>query len=602
VAEFIEDIGRTHNCGELRGGDVGKQVVLFGWVASRRDLGGCVFIDMRDRAGITQIIFDPNHAPEAFRLAGDVRPEWVIGVSGQVRSRGANQNTKLATGEIEVLGDRLQVFNRSEIPPFLIEDGVDAREELRLTYRYLDLRRPEMTRRLIMRHRITQCIRQQFSAEGFLELETPFMIKSTPGGARNFLVPSRFNPGSFYGLAESPQIFKQLFMIAGYDRYFQIVRCFRDEDLRGDRQPEFTQVDLEMSFVKPKDVFGVVESVIAAVFKEALGSEPTRPFVVMSYDQAMRRFGSDKPDTRFGLELCDVTEAAKNFDGGGIGMIREAVAAGGVVKCLVIPASAGMSRSEIDKLEDKVKELGGKGLARARIEPDGGWSQTPMAKKVSAEMRAAFNRAANATPGDVMLLQFGPARTVHTVLGGLRLHLAKHLKLVPEERFELLWVTDFPLFERSEETGAIVASHHPFTAPHQDDLPLLESDPLRCRARAYDLVLNGVEIGGGSIRIHDTDLQARVFKVLGISKEEAEQKFSFLLKALSFGAPPHGGLALGLDRLVMLLTGGSSIRDVIPFPKTQRGQCLLTGAPSTVADQQLQELFIKRTVPDEAKS
>ena len=544
----------------------------------------------------------PTTQPEAFRLAGDVRPEWVIGVSGHVRSRGANQNIKLATGEIEVLGDRLQVFNRSEIPPFLIEDGVDAREELRLTYRYLDLRRPEMTRRLIMRHRIMQCIREQFSAEGFLELETPFMIKSTPGGARNFLVPSRLNPGSFYGLAESPQIFKQLFMIAGYDRYFQIVRCFRDEDLRGDRQPEFTQVDLEMSFVRPQDIFRVVESVIAAVFKEALGSEPTRPFVVMSYDQAMRRFGSDKPDTRFGLELCDLTEAAKNFDGGGIGMIGEAVAAGGVVKCLVIPAAAGMSRSEIDKLEDKVKELGGKGLARARIEPDGGWSQTPMAKKVSREMRAAFNRAANVTPGDVMLLQVGPARTVHTVLGGLRLHLAKHLKLVPEGRFELLWVTDFPLFERSEETGAIVASHHPFTALHQDDLPLLESDPLRCRARAYDLVLNGVEIGGGSIRIHDTDLQARVFKVLGISKEEAEQKFSFLLKALSFGAPPHGGLALGLDRLVMLLTGGSSIRDVIPFPKTQRGQCLLTGAPSTVADQQLQELFIKRTVPGEAKS
>jgi aspartyl-tRNA synthetase len=357
-----------------------------------------------------------------------------------------------------------------------------------------------------------------------------------------------------------------------------------------------------MSFVKPKDIFGVVESVIAAVFKEALGIEPKLPFVVMPYDQAMGRFGSDKPDTRFGLELSDVTAAAKNFDGGGIGMIGEAVAAGGVVKCLVIPAAAGMSRSEIDKLEDKVKELGGKGLARARIEPDGGWSQTPMAKKVSREMRAAFNRAANVTPGDVMLLQFGPARTVHTVLGGLRLHLAKHLKLVPEGRFELLWVTDFPLFERSEETGAIVASHHPFTALHQDDLPLLESDPLRCRARAYDLVLNGVEIGGGSIRIHDADLQARVFKVLGISKEEAEQKFSFLLKALSFGAPPHGGLALGLDRLVMLLTGGSSIRDVIPFPKTQRGQCLLTGAPSTVADQQLQELFIKRTVPGEAKS
>jgi aspartyl-tRNA synthetase len=602
LAAFIEDIGRTHNCGELRGADVGKQVVLFGWVASRRDLGGCVFIDMRDRTGITQIIFDPNHAPDAFRLAGDVRPEWVIGVSGQVRSRGANQNAKLATGEIEVLGDRLQVFNRSEVPPFLIEDGVDAREELRLTYRYLDLRRPEMARRLIMRHRILQRIRQQFTAEGFLELETPFMIKSTPGGARNFLVPSRLNPGAFYGLAESPQIFKQLFMIAGLDRYFQIVRCFRDEDLRGDRQPEFTQVDLEMSFVIPKDIFKVVESVIAAVFKEALGIEPTRPFVVMPYDQAMGRFGSDKPDTRFGLELCDLTEAAKKCDGGGIGMIKEALSDSGVVKCLVIPAASGMSRSEVDKLEDKVKELGGKGLARAKVEPDGNWSQTPLAKKVSPEMRAEFNRVSNAKPGDVLLMQFGPARNVNTILGGLRLLLGKQLKLIPEGQFELLWVTDFPLFERSEETGEIVASHHPFTAPHQDDLAFLESDPLRCRARAYDLVLNGVEIGGGSIRIHDSDTQARVFNVLGISKEEAELKFSFLLKALSFGAPPHGGLALGLDRLVMLLTNGSSIRDVIPFPKTQRGQCLMTGAPSTVSDQQVQELFIKLTASGEAKS
>jgi aspartyl-tRNA synthetase len=601
VAEFIEDIGRTHNCGELHSGDVGTQVVVFGWVASRRDLGGCVFIDMRDRAGITQIIFDPNHAPEAFRLAGEVRPEWVIGVSGKVRSRGTNKNTKLATGEIEVLGDRLQVFNKSEVPPFLIEDGVDAREELRLTYRYLDLRRPEMARRLIMRHRIMQRIREQFAIEGFLELETPFMIKSTPGGARNFLVPSRLNPGTFYGLAESPQIFKQLFMIAGLDRYFQIVRCFRDEDLRGDRQPEFTQVDLEMSFVRPNDIFQVVESVIAAVFKEALGSERALPFVVMPYDQALGRFGSDKPDTRFGLELCDLTEVAKTFDGGGIGMIQEALAASGVVKCLVIPAASGLSRSEIDKLEDKVKELGGKGLARAKVEPDGAWSQTPLAKKVPAEMRAEFNRTAKAAPGDVLLMQFGPARTVHTVLGGLRLHLGKQLKLIPEGRFELLWVTDFPLFERSEDTHEIVASHHPFTAPRQDDLAFLESDPLRCRARAYDLVLNGVEIGGGSIRIHDAEIQARVFKVLGISKEEAEQKFSFLLKALSFGAPPHGGLALGLDRLVMLLTGGSSIRDVIPFPKTQRGQCLMTGAPSTVSDQQLQELFIKSTASGEPK-
>ncbi len=589
---FIEDVKRTHTCGALRQSDVGKEAVLFGWVASRRNLGGCVFLDLRDRSGITQVIVDPQESAGCMAAASELRPEWVIGVAGTVRSRGANANPRLPTGAVEVLARDIQVFSRSEVPPFLIEDEVDAREELRLSHRFLDLRRPEQNARLQLRHRLVQRVRRLLDREGFLEIETPVLIKSTPGGARNFLVPSRLQAGSFYALAESPQIFKQLLMIAGFDRYAQIVRCFRDEDLRGDRQPEFTQVDLEMSFVVPADVFAVVEQILQEMFEEALGVRPERPFRIMPYPEAMARYGSDKPDTRFGLELRDVTEIVRAHGGGGVEMLQQALAAGGRVKALAVPPELPLSRAELDGLEEKVKEMGGRGLTRAKVAADGSWTQTPLAKRISPELRLALNGALEAKADTALLFQFGPARQVNTILGGLRLLLAQKFSLVKPGTHHLLWVVDFPLFERSEETGAIVASHHPFTAPHPDDLERLESDPLSVRARAYDLVLDGVEVGGGSIRIHDSETQARIFKVLGISDEEAREKFSFLLQALRLGAPPHGGLALGLDRLVMLLAGASSIREVIAFPKTQKGQDLMSGAPAPVNPAQLEELHI----------
>jgi aspartyl-tRNA synthetase len=594
LANFIENNPRTHDCGALRASDDGAQVVLYGWVATRRDLGGFVFMDLRDRAGVTQVVFDPGHSPEAFKLAGEIRPEWVVGVKGRVRSRGDNVNQNLPTGEIEVLADDLAALNPSPTPPFEIVDEVNAHEELRLEYRYLDLRRPEMARRLQIRHRITQRVRSYFAREGFLELETPMMIKNTPGGARNFLVPSRLSAGNFYAMAESPQIFKQLFMIAGYDRYFQIVRCFRDEDLRGDRQPEFTQIDAEMSFITPPDIYKAIEGMMQEVFDEALGLKVNPPFPIMPYSEAMARFGTDKPDVRYGLELCDLTAVVKEHQGGGIDLMKKAVDAGDAVKCLTLGKDTPMSRKDVDKLEAKVKEMGGKGLMRAKVTDDGGWSQTPLAKKVTPEMREAIHQAAGAGPGSMLLFQIGPAGRVNTILGGLRVHLAEKLGLIPPDKWECLWVVDFPLFEVSEETGETQACHHPFTSPHPDDLDLLEKEPLKCRARAYDLVLNGVEIGGGSIRIHDSAIQARIFKALGISDEAAEQKFGFLLKALKYGAPPHGGIALGLDRLVMLLTGGTSIRDVIPFPKTTRGQDLMSGAPSPVDDRQLKDLHLKK--------
>ncbi|MBN2493465.1 MAG: aspartate--tRNA ligase [Deltaproteobacteria bacterium] len=595
MSAFIERVDRTHHCGELRSADIDAEVVLFGWVAGRRDLGGCVFADLRDREGITQVIFDPAETDgQTFEQAGQLRPEWVVAVRGRVRSRGANANPRLPTGEIEILADELQVFSRCEVPAFQIVDGVDAREELRLKHRYLDLRRPEMVGRLRARHRLTQIVRRHLAGEGFWELESPMMIKNTPGGARNFLVPSRLQPGQFYALAESPQIYKQLFMVAGYDRYFQVVRCFRDEDLRGDRQPEFTQIDLEMSFVAPRHVFEVVEGMMAAVFADLLGVELERPFARMTYAEAMGRYGTDKPDLRYGLELVDLSAAVRTHGGGGVGMLAEAIEQGGQVKALVLDAAHAPSRSELDRLEAKVKEMGGQGLARARLAADGSWTQTPLAKRISAELRVAINEAAGAAEGSVLLMQFGPASRVNTILGGLRTHLAEQLGLVPAGAWKLLWVTDFPLFERSEESGELVACHHPFTAPRPEDVGELEGDPLACRARAYDLVLNGVEVGGGSIRIHDSEIQNRVFAALGIGPEEQRAKFGFLLDALRHGAPPHGGVALGLDRLAMLLTGASSIRDVIPFPKTTSGQCLMSGAPGPVDARQLAELGLRR--------
>jgi aspartyl-tRNA synthetase len=592
---FIHELKRTHSCGALGEAQIGQRVVLFGWVQTRRDHGGCVFIDLRDREGLTQVVFDPQISPTAHALAGELRSEYVLGVQGTVASRGAQVNPRMKTGAIEVKAEQLEIFNRAEPPPFAIEDQIDTHEEKRLAHRYLDLRRAPLQRALMTRHRLSQATRNYLSDQGFLEIETPIMIRSTPGGARNFLVPSRLNPGRFYGLAESPQLFKQLYMVAGFDRYFQIAKCFRDEDLRVDRQPEFTQIDLEMSFVAQEDVLRLVEGLMVEVFRAGKGKEIAAPFPRLTYADAIARYGVDKPDTRFGLELGEVTDLVAKGDGS-IALFSQAVAQGGIVKALRLPAGGGMSRTELDGLEEVAKSFGALGLARAKVAAGGAWTQSPLAKTASPELRQAINARLQAVESDVLLFQFGKPKQVNGVLGQMRVSLAKRLSLIPDGRDDLLWVLDFPLFEQSEEHGTYVASHHPFTAPRPEDVPFLLSDPGRCRAIAYDLVLNGNELGGGSIRIHDHDVQARVFEALGIGDAEAKDKFGFLLEALRYGAPPHGGIAIGLDRLTMLLAGTESIRDVIPFPKTQRGWDLMTGAPGEIRAELLAELHLKSTV------
>src|SRR5450432_2061696 len=593
MPEFLTDLKRSHDCGALRAADAGKRVVLFGWVASRRDHGGLVFIDLRDRAGITQVVFEPDQGAEAFALAGELRHEFCVGITGTVFERGGKKNPNLATGEIEVKADALTIFSRAETPPFEITDQTLAGESVRLKHRYLDLRRPALQKNFLVRSTVYQTTRRHLSQHGFAEIETPFMVKYTPGGARNFLVPSRLNPGQFYALAESPQIFKQLFMCSGFDRYFQIVRCFRDEDLRLDRQPEFTQIDVEMSFITEEDIYSMMEGLVANIWKETLGVDVERPFRRMGYDEAMDRYGSDKPDLRFELPLCDLTELVKKHDGGGVGLLQSAVnAAGGVVKGWRLPAAQakGLSRADLDKLEEFAKGFGARGLARARLGEGGAWAQSPM-KTMTDDLRRAINEAAGLGDGDLIFLQFGARKLVNAVLGGLRLHLAAKLDLIPKNLWRFCWITDFPLFEVSDE-GKMVAAHHPFTSPHPADLERLESDPGSVRARAYDLVLNGNEIAGGSIRIHQSDVQARVFRALGLTDSEAQAKFGFLLEAFKFGPPPHGGIAAGVDRLAMLLCGADSLRDVIAFPKTQKGTDLLTDAPSSVSRRQLEELHI----------
>ena len=599
MARFIDELKRTHRCGDLRASDVGKEVVLFGWVNNRRDHGGAVFIDLRDREGLTQVVFEEDVRPEVHELAGQLRLEYCVGVHGKVVSRGANANPKIRTGEIEVHAIDLEIFNRCEPTPFQIDESIETGEEKRLQYRYLDLRRAPLQKTLVTRARVNHLTRNYFTENRFLELETPFMVKYTPGGARNFLVPSRLNPGKFYALAESPQLFKQRYMIAGYDRYFQIVRCFRDEDLRLDRQPEFTQIDVEMSFVEQNDVFTVIEGLICRLWKEVLGVELPRPFQRMPFAESMSRYGNDKPDLRFDLPHVDLTEQVKQREGGGVPMLKEAVAAGGIVKALRVPASMSFSRTEIDKLEEYVKGMGAKGLARAKVAEGGEWTQSPLAKTITPDLRQAVNAACAVEPGDLLLFQFGKPSTVHTVMANLRVHLAKKHGLVPEYgsggQWRFLWVVDPPLFEFDEETGVWAAAHHAFTRPHDEDLQYLETDPGRVDCYRYDLVLNGFEIGGGSIRLHDPAVQARVFKAMGIGEEEARSKFGFLLDALKMGAPPHGGIALGMDRLVMLLTGAESLRDVVAWPKTQKGTDLMTGAPGDVDPKQLRELYVKST-------
>jgi aspartyl-tRNA synthetase len=612
VARFIDELKRTHRCGELREGHVGDDVVLFGWVQNRRDHGGCIFLDLRDVTGLVQIVFDPSVNKQVFEMADAARSEWVVGVRGKVRDRGGNRNPKLPTGAIEVVASEATIFNKSETPPFEIEDEIDTGEDKRLQYRYLDLRRPALKRAILARHAVLQATRRHFVGEGFHEVETPFMLKYTPGGARNFLVPSRLYPGSFYALAESPQLFKQLLMIAGYDRYFQIVRCFRDEDPRLDRQPEFTQIDVEMSFVNEDDIFGVIERLLLVLFKDVAGVDlaaryPGGKLPRMTFAESMRRFGNDKPDLRFALEHVDLTELVVQHGGGGVPFFKDIAdrfASGEyrkdlpqeIVKALVIPASANLSRADGDKLEGYVKSMGSKGLARAKLGESGEWTQSPLAKQVSDAMRTAINAATCAKPGDVLCFQFGPADRVHTVMANLRVHVAKQLKLIPEHGsggdYQLLWIVDPPLLERSDDGKHWTAAHHPFTRPHDACLDLLERDPGLVLCHRYDVVLNGFEIGGGSIRLHDPQVQERVFKAIGIGQEEAVEKFGFLLEALRMGAPPHGGIAMGMDRLVMLLTEQDSIRDVIAFPKTQRGNDLMTGAPSPVNAEQLLELHV----------
>ena len=606
MAEFIRDLKRTHSCGELTAKDVGKEVILFGWVHNRRDHGGAVFIDLRDRAGLTQVVFEADAGKELHDLAQELRYEYCIGVRGKVVSRGDNLNPRLVTGEIEVHADKLTIFNRSETPPFLIEDKIDTAEEKRLHYRYLDLRRPSLQRTLIQRSQMNAVTRQTLNRLGFLELETPYLVKYTPGGARNFLVPARLNPGKFYALAESPQLFKQLFMVAGFERYFQIVKCFRDEDLRVDRQPEFTQIDLEMSFVTQDDVFAAVEELITALWREVLGVSIPGPFPRMSYEQSMREYGNDKPDLRFGMQHVDLTRLVAEHQGGGVPMWQPFanVTPGQIVKALKVPASANFSRTEVDKLEEIAKGMGAKGLARAKVGENGEWTQSPLAKSITKQAREAINAAAGAQPGDILLFQFGKESLVHTVLANLRLYLGKRLGLIPEygtrdpkqpDSWKFLWVVDPPLFEYDEEHKRWVAAHHAFTRPHDESIQYLEKDPGKVLCYRYDLVLNGFEVAGGSIRLHDPAVQEKVFAAMGITPEEAKQKFGFLLQALRFGAPPHGGIALGMDRLAFLLTGAESLRDVIPFPKTQKGTDLMSDAPGEVELQQLRDLHIAVT-------
>jgi aspartyl-tRNA synthetase len=601
AAKFITDVKRTHTCGELTAKDVGKTVVLFGWVHSRRDHGKAVFIDLRDRAGLTQVVFEPRFNEEAHALAGELRLEYVVGVRGTVESRGSNVNPKLRTGEIEIHATDLTLFNRCEPAPFLIENETDTDEQKRLSYRYLDLRRPPMQQALATRSRINQATRNWFAENEFLEVETPFLGKYTPGGARNFLVPSRLSPGKFYALAESPQLYKQLLMVAGFDRYFQIVRCFRDEDPRLDRQLEFTQIDVEMSFVEQDDIFQVIEGLVARLWKELLGVEVPLPIPRMKYEESMRRFGNDKPDLRFGMEHVELTEIVRKHDGGGVAMLKEALAPGQIVKALRIPKEHALSRKDLDELEIEAKGNGARGLARAKVGEGGEWTQSPMAKSISAELRQEINAACQAQPGDLLLFQFGREALVHQVLSGLRVTLGKRFGMIPAYgsggTWRFLWVVDPPLFEFDEEQKKWVAAHHAFTRPHDEDVPYLQTDPKRVKCYRYDLVLNGFEIGGGSVRLHQPEVQEKVFAALGIGEEEARSKFGFLLEALKYGAPPHGGIALGMDRLAMLLTGAGSLRDVIAFPKTQKGTDLMTGAPGEVSDQQLAELSVKTVVP-----
>lgn len=579
---------RSHMCGSLGKEDAGQEVLVMGWVDSRRDHGGLVFVDLRDRSGVLQVVFDPSRGPQAFGVAELLRNEAVVAVRGRLEQRSSDTvNPNLPTGEVEVVAEEARLLNRSRSLPFALDQAAEVAEATRLKYRFLDLRRPEMQQRFVFRHRLAKAVRDYLDREGFLEIETPFLTRSTPEGARDYLVPSRVNPGKFYALPQSPQLFKQLFMASGFDRYFQIVRCFRDEDLRADRQPEFTQIDLEMSFVGPQDVMAVTEGILRVACSLA-GIEWKSPVRRMTHREALDRYGTDRPDLRFGLELTDISHALRGCE---FKVFREALDRGGIVKLLRLEQGDRLSRKDLDSLPSIVAPFGAKGVAWVRVQAEG-W-QSPIAKFLKAEERSAIEAACGAQEGDLLLFLADQPKVVNDALAHLRLHLAQQLQIVPANRWEFVWITDFPLLEWDPEDKRYVAVHHPFTSPRAEDWERLETEPAEVRALAYDIVLNGTELGGGSIRNHRPDLQSRIFRVLGIGEEEARQKFGFLLDALAFGAPPHGGIALGFDRIVMLLTGASSLRDVIAFPKTQKAVCLLTDAPSEVDAKQLRELGLR---------
>ena len=596
MAESMQGLKRTHRCTEVTVSDIGKTVTLMGWVQKRRNLGSLIFVDLRDRSGLMQLYFEEETiGAEGFAKAGTLRSEFVIAVTGTVERRKGAVNESLKTGELEIEVKDLRILSESETPPFPIDADITVKDELRLKYRYLDLRRPNIQKNLIMRSKIATLTRQFLAEEGFLEIETPMLTKSTPEGARDYLVPSRIHPGCFYALPQSPQLFKQLLMVSGYDRYFQLAKCFRDEDLRADRQPEFTQIDMELSFVDVDDVIDVNERLLAFLFKKCLDVDVALPIQRMTWQEAMDRFGSDKPDLRFGMEIVDVSDLVKDC---GFGVFSGAVADGGLVRAVCAPGLGDVSSKKMKNIEKTGKDYGAKGLAYIQLKSDGSM-KCPFAKFLSEEELQRLIDAVGAKQGDLVVFAADKFKVVCDVLGALRLKFADELGLLDKSEYRFVWITEFPLLEWSEEQGRYTAMHHPFTMPMEEDLEFIDTDPGRVRAKAYDIVLNGTELGGGSVRIHQNDIQEKMFECLGFTKEQAHERFGFLLEAFRYGVPPHAGLAYGLDRLVMLMAKEDSIRDVIAFPKVKDASCLMTNAPDVVDDKQLEELFIKVDIPEE---